>query len=510
MRDFRVETVKPPYRVPLMTEIAARDSNGLRFVSTFSGCGGSCLGFKMAGWTPLLASEFIPAAQDVYALNNPGVPIVVQDVREMEPALMLEYLGLDQGELELLEGSPPCASFSTAGARDSYWGEAKKYSDTVQRTDDLFYEYARLLRGLKPKAFVAENVTGLVKGVAKGYAKLIYQELVDCGYRVSVNLLDAQWLGVPQARQRIIFIGVRDDLGKQPPKVPYLDYRYTVRDAIPLAVRVGTAPPHADWVRARKDVGSTMVSADAEPCPTIVASGENKGAGYVEVLVPERVIHDRGKSWHAKGDVTDEPCPTITVGVDGLNSEHYKIEGRVVRVPVSVHHDSHGQFHKHGDVSDRPAPTVRAEGSPSEFSVEEVVLGDDVEMQLAKGALEGTAAGREWEKLRPGEKSDRYFNLIRVDPDAPAPTVTAAGGSKGTAGITHPIERRKFTIPELKRICGFPDDFLLSGTYRQQWERLGRAVPPVMMFHVAKAVAEGVFGVEVSAISTADDEKGDS
>jgi DNA-cytosine methyltransferase len=289
---------KPPYRIPLVSEIQALPRNGRSFVSTFSGCGGSCLGFEMDGWTPLIASEFIPAAQEVYALNHPTVPVIVQDVREVEAELILARLGLERGELDCLEGSPPCASFSMAGKRTAGWGEVRKYSDTEQRVDDLFFEYVRLLDGLLPKTFVAENVTGLMKGVAKGYFNEIRRALAAVGYRVRVLHLDAQWLGVPQSRQRVIFVGVRADLGLEPPTVEKLPYRYTVRDAIPLAVRIGTAPPHADWQAVGKDVERTMVSAEGNAAPTMVASGENKGAGWVEMeaRIPVRpVSHDHGR-----------------------------------------------------------------------------------------------------------------------------------------------------------------------------------------------------------------------
>jgi DNA (cytosine-5)-methyltransferase 1 len=103
------------------------------------------------------------------------------------------------------------------------------------------------------------------------------------------------------------------------------------------------------------------------------------------------------------------------------------------------------------------------------------------------------AIGREWDRMgRPGTQSDKYFQLVRPDINAPCPTITATAGQTGAAGVTHPTERRKFSIAELKRLCGFPDDFNLCGTYTQQWERCGRAVPPVMMAHIAAAVRDGV------------------
>jgi DNA (cytosine-5)-methyltransferase 1 len=81
---------------------------------------------------------------------------------------------------------------------------------------------------------------------------------------------------------------------------------------------------------------------------------------------------------------------------------------------------------------------------------------------------------------------------VRPSIDSACPTITATGGITGAAGVTHPTERRKFSIAELKRLCGFPDDFRLTGTYAQQWERLGRAVPPIMMSHLAATIREQI------------------
>lgn len=350
---------KPPYRVPGMAEIAPVPPNGFAVVSTFSGCGGSCLGFKMAGFRVLWASEFVPAAQQTYKANHPGVPLDTRDIRRVQPQEILAAVGRGPGEIDVLEGSPPCASFSTAGKRQAGWGRVRPYSDTKQRTDDLFFEFARLLKGLQPRAFVAENVSGLVKGVAKGCFKAILGELKGCGYRVEARLLDAQWLGVPQMRLRLIFVGVRNDLGLAPAFPRPLPYRYSVRDALP-------------WLSAR--------------------------------------------------DAPGDGCPLV-----------------------------------------------------------------EPEADIGRYAI-----GREWEKLRPGEQSERYLNLIRAHPDRPCNTLTAPAGLTSAATVVHPTEKRRFSIAELKRLCAFPDDFVLTGSYAQQWERLGRAVPPLMMFYVARTLRDEV------------------
>jgi DNA (cytosine-5)-methyltransferase 1 len=152
---------KPPYLVPSMAEVMALPPNGYRVISTFAGAGGSSTGYRMAGFKVIWANEFVTAARETYGANMDSATILDgRDIREVDPAEILEATGLEVGELDVLDGSPPCASFSTAGKGAKEWGKVRSYSDTSQRTDDLFLEYARLVAGLKPKVFVAENVSG--------------------------------------------------------------------------------------------------------------------------------------------------------------------------------------------------------------------------------------------------------------------------------------------------------------------------------------------------------------
>jgi DNA (cytosine-5)-methyltransferase 1 len=436
-----------------MAEIAAVPWNGFTAISTFSGCGGSCLGYRMAGFRVAWASEFIPAAAEVYRANHPDTILDTRDIREVQPSDILEAAGLKAGELDLMDGSPPCASFSTAGKREKHWGKAKKYSDTVQRTDDLFFEFIRLLDGLKPKVFVAENVSGLVKGVAKGYFLEILAKLKACGYRVGVKVLDAQWLGVPQARQRTIFIGVREDLGRLPVFPKPLPYRYTLRDALP-------------WI-VRGKYGPTWKPADA-PSPTVSAHGSyNPVTSHQGLELVEAVVHDTKGKFPSAGDITDRPSPAITV----MGRNQFSVQ---IRGGTGAAFDQKGQAFD----PDKPCPTVLGT-KPNQFAVEG--------LDMSRFAI-----GKEWDRLKPGESSDRYFNLVRPHPDAPCPTICASHGHPGIASVTHPTEKRKLAIAELKRICAFPDDFVLTGTYGQQWERLGRAVPPVMMAAIARTIRDQI------------------
>tara|TARA_B100001964_G_scaffold192568_1_gene215324 strand:- start:224 stop:1309 length:1086 start_codon:yes stop_codon:yes gene_type:complete len=349
---------KPIYHLPSMEDIKKIEPNGYKVISTFSGCGGSSLGYKLAGYKVIWANEFIPKAAEVYKLNHNGTPINSNDIRDIKPEDILKATGLQKGELDLLDGSPPCATFSMSGKREKHWNKVKKYSDTKQRTDDLFLEYIRILRGLKPKVFIGENVSGLIKGASKGYFKDFLKKFKQSGYRVKCYVVNAKYLGVPQNRERVFFIGVRKDLKGDPTIPKPLPYTYTLRDAI--------------WdLRKRK--------------------------------------------------------PEIDTWLD-----------------------------------------CKPDGTPFYY-----------------------ATAYQWDKLSEGQQSDKFFNLIKCHWDKPCNTITAVSGKKA-ASVTHPTERRKFSIAELKRICAFPDDFKLTGKFEQQWERLGRAVPPPVSYFISKKLQRDI------------------
>src|SRR5690606_7808246 len=155
-------------KMPKMAEINKwkKPYSGASF---FSGCGGSSTGHKMAGINILYANEFVPAAQDTYRANHPSTIVDGSDIRTVKAKSVLKAMGLKKGELDLLDGSPPCSSYSSAGSRDKSWNKAKLYSDGIsQRTDDLFPEFIRILKNIQPKTFTIEHVPGLAHGKAKG------------------------------------------------------------------------------------------------------------------------------------------------------------------------------------------------------------------------------------------------------------------------------------------------------------------------------------------------------
>lgn len=328
------------YRVPTLAEIRAIPWNGFAVASLFAGGGGSSTGYRMAGYRVAYANDVVAEARTTYAANCADYTTVDgTDVRRVRGKTILDAVEAVAGrrELDVLDGSPPCQAFSSAGPRDRTWGREVVHSDgTTQRSDDLFFEYARLLGETRPRTFVAENVSGLVRGISRGYFKRILAALREAGYVVEVRLLDAQWLGVPQMRQRLIFVGVRTDLAR----------------ARGLGPAFPTPLPN--------------VRPLAAVCPDVVRV-EARGYGVVKVT---------------------------------------------------------------NDASRKPANTIAASGYAA--------FGDDYAL------------------------------------------------------VTRDGRRRKFTLDELKAVCSFPPDYLLTGSYREGWTRLGNSVPPLMMRAVAEVVRDEI------------------
>ena len=185
--------------------LSPRDENAPTVISTFAGCGGSSLGYSISGFREVLAVEWDDNAVATFKLNFPDVPVYHGDIAKLSVGQVLQMTGLKVGELDVFDGSPPCQGFSTSG---------KRQMDDPR--NQLFREYVRLLRGLQPKVFVMENVSGMVKGKMKLVFAEILRELKASGYRVSARLLNAMYFNVPQSRERMIFIGVREDLGIEP------------------------------------------------------------------------------------------------------------------------------------------------------------------------------------------------------------------------------------------------------------------------------------------------------
>ena len=228
-----------PYKLQDVYDASAQ--NKFKVISTFAGGGGSSTGYRLAGGKVLCINEFVEEAQRTYAENYPDTIILPGDIKELTGKDFLDATGVGVGELDILDGSPPCSAFSVAGKlshnvheeervdlfgnvtiekvagkHSDGWGQTKNYSDgkMVENIEDLFFEFLRVANDIKPKVIVAENVKGLTVGEAKEYFNKILNEFENIGYDVCAQVLDSRYYGVSQTRTRVIFIGVRHDVAK--------------------------------------------------------------------------------------------------------------------------------------------------------------------------------------------------------------------------------------------------------------------------------------------------------
>lgn len=323
--------------------LAPREPDAPTVVSLFAGGGGSSLGYAMARFRERLAVELDGHAAATFRANFPAVPLVQGDVADLTVEACLDHAGLAPGDLDVLDGSPPCQGFSTGG---------KRVLDDPRNA--LFTEYVRLLRGLRPKAFVIENVAGLVRGKMRLVFVEMIGELKASGYVVSARLLNAMYFGVPQSRPRLIVVGVRTDLGVGPSHPRPTGWPISVREAL--------------------------------------------------------------------RDVADEAVPELTPKYRAL------------------------------------APHVR----PGQCAAD---------VDRGKG----------------------FQNLIRLRYDRPSPTLTRMNPGNGRGTPLHPLHHRSLSVTEAKRLCSFPDPFVIAdGQFQARWGVLGNAVPPLFMRAIAMHLKETI------------------
>ncbi|MES3012610.1 MAG: DNA (cytosine-5-)-methyltransferase [Pseudomonadota bacterium] len=287
-----IELKRGPWRLSDLDQV---EKNGAKVFSIFSCGGGSTMGYKLAGYEVVGCCEIDPEMLSIYRANHrPRLPFLM-GVQQFNERLKTTDLAPELADLDILDGSPPCSSFSVAGSREKAWGKKKKFREgqADQVLDDLFFHFIETARLLRPKVVIAENVKGLVLGQARGYVKEIFAGFRAAGYETQLFLLNAAAMGVPQRRERTFFVSIRSDLNM--PRIT-LDFR---EDPIPFSAikeagaKAARLSDHAQWlwnnkIDSDKNIGeinarlrgkasnfNTSIVHDRDVLPTIV-SGATK------------------------------------------------------------------------------------------------------------------------------------------------------------------------------------------------------------------------------------------
>lgn len=167
----------------------------MKIISLFSGCGGLDLGFEKAGFDIPVANEFDKNIWKTFEINHPQTKLLKEDIRNLDTKAF-------PSDIDGIIGGPPCQSWSEAGSLKGIEDDRGK----------LFYEYIRILKNVKPKFFLAENVSGMLADRHSEAVKNILKMFEECGYDVSLTLVNAKDYGVAQERKRVFYIGFRKDL----------------------------------------------------------------------------------------------------------------------------------------------------------------------------------------------------------------------------------------------------------------------------------------------------------
>lgn len=280
---------KFPYKWNLADGYPAKGiaKNECNVFGTFICGGGSTMGYKLAGFNHLGGVEIDPQVADVYKENHKPKYLFVEDIREFNKRTDLPK---ELFNLDILDGSPPCSTFSMAGSREKAWGKEKQFREgqAVQTLDDLVFVYCDTIIKLQPKVFLLENVKGIIQGNAKAYSKEIVKKMTAAGYVVQVFCLNAASMGVPQKRERVFFIGFKNELKYPKLKLEFnekailfgeiFDKNETKKDLTGVQFDLWTRQKPSDKTLAdvRKEANgfTDNLIGESDICPTITSGGK--------------------------------------------------------------------------------------------------------------------------------------------------------------------------------------------------------------------------------------------
>lgn len=276
------------YKWTLKDAIFTKDKG--KVFSCFACGGGSTMGYKLAGFDVIGCNEIDPKMMACYVANHNPKYSFLEPIQTFKDRTDLPA---ELYELDILDGSPPCSSFSMAGNRDKDWGKDKKFREGQQKQvlDTLFFDFIDLAKKLQPKVVIAENVKGLLLGSARKYYRKVHTDLSSAGYHVMAFLLNASKMGVPQRRERVFVVGIRKDLGIDAhkismnfnyPEIQYKDIRTELgRIASPLYYqrwekRIKSDGSFGDITLRLNNTGSCfsdVFAHDDETLPTLTSKG---------------------------------------------------------------------------------------------------------------------------------------------------------------------------------------------------------------------------------------------
>lgn len=427
-------------------------NSSLTAIDLFCGAGGLSQGLDDAGYEVLWGIDHEEKTKPTYEANH-DCEMTVGDIRETEPP----DLGLDSGELDLVAGGPPCPTFSLVGR--SKINSLDGQSTTTDERHQLYEDFLRFVDHFEPKAFVMENVEGMLSAEnddGEPVVDIIQEQMSDLGYNIRVQLLDAADFGVPQHRSRLFFIGNR--LGEDNPDMTEWE---THRE-----------PKNEDEKQIKYKTDPSELTAENQETLHGFTEDEDISFPYFDKEI-ER------KPWNTVADgILDLPPVSPDGDTPPTKAEEYEIG------PVSEYQDWARDIPEDTDWDEMPLYNHECRGHNMRDLTLYKLLGEGVSYII----------GDIPEEHQPYRSDIFPDKLKKQNPTEPSSTIVAHLYKDGNMFI-HPREARSITVREAARLQSFRDSFEFPVARTHAFKQVGNAVPPLLAQAVATAVRTEVLDI---------------
>jgi DNA (cytosine-5)-methyltransferase 1 len=430
-------------------------------IDLFAGGGGLTEGFRMRGFQCLYANDSDKFAVETFERNHSKAIVTDTPVQEIEPSSLRKQLGLNQGELDVLLGGPPCQGFSTYGNR--------KTDDPRNRLYEFFVDF---LEEFKPKSYLFENVTGLLSIENGNVVADIRDQIEDAGYTSSLYVLDAVEYGVPQFRERVFITGTSENKDisipsttHSPPDSEGEDFQLDIFDA---------------------EIGENRLTSEKGSLPAVTV--QQAVSDLPEGVFVPKQAHETTK--YPEHDKLSPYQRLMRKGSEKIFNHSAKQMLGLRRLRLALM--------KPGDYGTKIIQRIREDGLPEEV-INDLLSDDSGLRDLSKVRKQDRKKERELrEKLRKGKdaaedlleslESGGFANKYRrLEWDQPSHTLVAHM-ARDCSDFVHPDIDRFISVREAARLQSFPDDYYFEASQFRQFKQIGNAVPPLLAFALAGSI----------------------
>lgn len=436
--------------------------SGLTAIDLFCGAGGLSQGLEDAGYDILWAIDKEEKTKPTFDENH-GCEMVVGDITETEPP----DIGLEEGELDLVAGGPPCPTFSLVGR--SKINSLDGQQTTEDERHQLYEDFLRFVAHYQPKAFIMENVEGMLSAENKdgtAVVEVILDQMRDIGYEADAQLLDAADFGVPQHRRRLVFIGNR--IGSENPEMEAWKTHREPRSEEEKRIKFNRDPDELT-PDDQSTLGGFSDDEDADEFPTFEKNCSKQ-------------------PWNTVADgILDLPPVTPKGDTPPTKAEQYELG------PVSEFQHWARDIPENKNWNEMPLLNHECRGHNMRDLTLYKLLGEGVSYIIGD-------IPKEHQPYRTDIFPDK---LKKQNPKEPATTIVAHLYKDGHMFI-HPNEARSLTVREAARLQSFRDTFEFPVARSHAFKQVGNAVPPLLAQAIGTAVRTDVLDAPLEQAQKAD------